>query len=68
MKQKYPTTTLAALTIIVLFSDMLEFSTHKKKILNKRVCEENYWLFKNILYVELKISKSFNYSTNMCWS
>jgi hypothetical protein len=47
---------------------MLEFSTHKKKILNKRVCEENYWLFKNILYVELKISKSFNYSTNMCWS
>jgi hypothetical protein len=30
---KYPTTTLAALTVIVLFSDILEFSTKKRKFL-----------------------------------
>jgi hypothetical protein len=41
MKQNTLPTTLAALTIIVLFSDMLEFST-KRKFLNKRVCEEKY--------------------------
>jgi hypothetical protein len=32
MKQNTLPTTLAALTVIVLFSDMLEFSTKKLKI------------------------------------
>ncbi len=29
--------------------------------------EGKYWIFRNILVLELKISKLINYSTNMCW-
>jgi hypothetical protein len=34
----------------------------KKTKINK--CEGKYWIFKNILFVKIKISKLFNYLTN----
>jgi hypothetical protein len=33
-----------------------------------KICEEKYWVFKNILFVKMKILKVINYSTAMCWS
>jgi hypothetical protein len=50
----YPAT-LPASTIIILFSEMLSFShTHTRKI---KIVKGKYWTFKNVLFVEMKISK-----------
>ncbi len=47
--------TLAALTIIILFSEILKFSS--KKIQRTKFCEGNSWIFRYTLFVEMKISK-----------
>jgi hypothetical protein len=54
-------------TLIILFSKVLKFSNfviYKKK----KNCYENYWIFKNILFIEWKFSNSFIYLTDMCQS
>jgi hypothetical protein len=57
-------TTLVALTLIILFSELLIFFL----IQIKKICEGKYWIFKNNLFFKIKISKLINYSTNMCWT
>jgi len=53
-KQCPTITTLAPLTLIILFS---EFSNFQKKWKFIKTCKEKYWIFKNILFVKMKISK-----------
>jgi hypothetical protein len=60
----YPTT-LAALILIILFSK--HWSSPKKNSTTK-VSDGKYSILKNIPFVEIKISKSINYSTNKCCS
>jgi hypothetical protein len=64
MPSKYPST-LANLTLIILFAENLKIS----KILSsksKKNCEGKSGKFKNISFVEMKISKLINYSIDMC--
>jgi hypothetical protein len=59
----YPTT-LAAWTLIILFSKLLKISkiiSFQKKL---NLVKEKHWIF----IVEMKISKLNNYYTDMCWS
>ncbi len=49
------------LTLIILFSEKLKFSN-----LFEKFFEGNYWIFKNILLVEMKIFKLINYSKKLC--
>jgi hypothetical protein len=60
---------LAPFTLIILFSKVLKFSIFVIYNNNKtRFCDENYWIFKNILFVEWKFSNLFIYLTDMCQS
>jgi hypothetical protein len=47
--------TLAALPLIILFSEMFKFSP--KNIQRTKSCEGNNWIFRYTLFVEMKISK-----------
>jgi hypothetical protein len=63
MPSKYPST-LANLTPIILFAEMLKFS----KIISsksKKNCEGKSGIFRNISFVQMKISKLINYSIDM---
>jgi hypothetical protein len=58
--------TLAASTLIILFSETMKFYF---EIFRKEFFfEGKYWIFKDILFVEMKSSKLINYSTYMCGS
>jgi hypothetical protein len=56
-------TTWAALTVITLFSKMLKLKKKENSQKNYKEKLLNLW---NILFVEMKISKLINYSTDMC--
>jgi hypothetical protein len=45
------------------------FVNFKKKIFQiTKYMEQRYWVFMNILFFEINISKLINYSTDMCWN
>jgi hypothetical protein len=53
---------LATSKLIVLFLKIfIKNNNSKKKNYLKK-----YWILKNVSFVEMKISKLINYSTNMC--
>jgi hypothetical protein len=59
---------LAASTVI-LFSEMLKSSKIKNKNIQRiKSYEGKYLIFKNILFVEMKILELINYLTNMSLS
>jgi len=61
-------TTLAALTLIKLFSEIFKFSK-KKNFQMTKICEENHWIHENALvFVKMTISKLIKYLINICWS
>jgi hypothetical protein len=53
-------------TWIMLFSEMLKFSEFFFQV--TKICEGKYEIFKNILFVNINISRLINYSANMCGS
>jgi len=57
--------TLATLTLIILFSKTLEFSKRNLFFKEQNDLKEK---MKSSRFVKMKISKLINYSTNMCWS
>jgi hypothetical protein len=57
-------TTLARLTLIILFLEMLKFW----KFFQIIFFEKNYWIFKNILFIKMVVSKLINYLKNICQS
>jgi hypothetical protein len=71
--QDYPAT-LAASTLILLFSEMLKFSnlfcSNNQNLCEAKwnLCEGKCWILENILFVSRKISKLINNLTYMCWS
>ncbi len=67
IQQTHTLSTLAGLTLIILFSEMLKFS----KIISsksKNIVKENSGFKKNIPFVEMNVSKLISYSTCMCWN
>jgi hypothetical protein len=45
------------MTLIRIFTKMLKFSPKKS---NEKNCEGKYWIFRNFLYVEMRIWKLTN--------
>jgi len=64
MPSKYPIT-LANSILIILFAEMLKFSKNISSK-SKKNCEGKSRIFRNISFVEMKISKLINYSMDMC--
>jgi hypothetical protein len=58
---QYPAT-WAAWTLLILFSEMLNFLNF---FLTKNLSRKIYGSFSNILFAEMKISKLINYSTDL---